>query len=353
MDLIEKLEDIAHRIQKTKNQVETEEATKTAFVMPFLSALGYDVFNPLEVIPEYTADLGTKKGEKVDYCILQDGKPAIIIECKHWKEPLNVHTSQLHRYFHVLTSRFAIITNGIDYQFYSDLEEANKMDDKAFFEFSFENINENVAGELKKFQKQNFDVDSILDTASDLKYSKAIKELLSSELKAPSDDFVKHFASRVYNGRITSKIQEQFQLLVQKSSKQLITDMVSDRLKTALTNEQEESKTQIQEVEEKVADAAEEIVTTEEEMEAFRIIQAIARKKISLDRLFFRDHKRYFGVIVDDNNRKPLCRFWFNSRNKYISVFGADKKEEKVMIDSLEDIYQHDEKILQTLDNYQ
>ncbi len=351
MDFIDKLQEITLRIQKMKDKVGTEEATKNAFVMPFLSALGYDVFNPMEVVPEFTADIGTKKGEKVDYCILSEGQPAIIMECKHWKETLNVHMSQLHRYFHVTSSRFAIVTNGIEFQFFSDLEEQNKMDEKPFFEFSFENLNETVANELKKFQKDNFDIDKILDNASDLKYSKAIKDLLHQELKNPSEDFVKYFASRVYNGKVTKRVHEQFELLVQKSSKQLISDLVSERLKTALNNEEEETKNKIEEVEEQQA-AENDIITTEDEMEAYRIVQAILRRAVSLDRVFMRDTKSYCGVILDDNNRKPICRLWLNGGKKHIGLFDKNKVEDRYPLEKLEDIYSYEDRLLETVGYY-
>ncbi|MTI30248.1 type I restriction endonuclease, partial [Xanthovirga aplysinae] len=334
MDLIEKLQEISDRIVKSKNLVTTEEATKNAFVMPFIQALGYDVFNPLEVVPEFTADIGTKKGEKVDYCICKEGEPAIIIECKHWQEKIDSHTSQLHRYFHTTSARFGIITNGISYKFYSDLEEQNKMDEKPFFEFSFEKLNENVATELKKFKKDHFDVEEIVSTASDLKYSKLIKDLLATELKEPSEDFVKYFAKRAYNGIVTKKIQEQFTVLVQKSAKQLLSEMISDRLKSALDTEAEETQKEIQETEEKAIEEKADnngIITTEEELEGYRIIQAIIRRKIDLDRVFHRDTKSYFGVLLDDNNRKPICRLHFNSGNKYIGVFDENRNEEKVL----------------------
>lgn len=351
MDFIEKLQDIGNRVSKMKDQVQTEEATKNAFIMPFLTALGYDVFNPMEVVPEFTADIGTKKGEKVDYCILKDGEPAIIIECKHWKESLDIHSSQLHRYFHVTSSRFAILTNGIDYQLFSDLDDDNKMDEKAFFEFSMESINENLSNELKKFQKDVFDIDEILDNANDLKYTKAIRELLSQELKNPSEDFVKYFASRVYVGKVTKKIHEQFEYLVQKSSKLLLSDMVSERLKTALSTEEEETKTSIEEVEEsQVVDNG--LETTEEEWEGFRIVQAIARRSVPLDRVFLRDTKSYCGIILDDNNRKPVCRLWLNGGKKHLGVFDSDKNEVRHLIEQLEDIYNYEKQILETISYY-
>ena len=153
MDLKTKLAELHNRVDNLKDNITTEEATKTAFIMPFIQILGYDIFNPIEVVPEFTADLGTKKGEKVDYAILKDGHPIIIIECKHWKENLNSHSSQLHRYFNVTKSRFAILTNGIKYEFYTDLEKSNIMDSKPFMEINLDELKEANIKQLVKFQK--------------------------------------------------------------------------------------------------------------------------------------------------------------------------------------------------------
>lgn len=82
MDFIEEIKAIAEKAQKIKGELSTEEATKTALIMPFIKALGYDVFDHREVVPEFIADIAGRKGEKVDYAIMQDGKPIMIIECK-------------------------------------------------------------------------------------------------------------------------------------------------------------------------------------------------------------------------------------------------------------------------------
>lgn len=356
MDFIDRLQDISVRIAKMKEQVQTEEATKNAFVMPFISALGYDVFNPLEVVPEYIADIGTKKGEKVDYCILKEEKPIMIVECKHWKETLDVHKTQLHRYFHVTDSRFGVLTNGLVYRFYADLEESNKMDGKPFLEFSLENINPNLVGELKKFQKDNFDIENILSSASDLKYSKQIKEVLGTELKEPSEDFIKYFASRVYSGRVTSKILEQFGILVKKSAKSLLNEMINERLTNALNDEKSKPVAEEESQGEVVEDVLEEvkngIITTEEEKEGFRIIQAILRKDIDLNRISDRDTKSYFGVLLDNNNRKPICRLHFNGGKKYLGLFDENKKENRVHLETLEQIFNYSEQLLKTALKY-
>lgn len=351
MDLIDKLTEITNRISKVKQNVSTEEATKNAFVMPFLTALGYDVFNPMEVIPEFTADIGTKKGEKVDYCILKEKKPAIIIECKHWQEPLDIHKSQLHRYFHVTDSRFAILTNGIQYRFYTDLDEANKMDSKPFFEFSMEKLTETIVHELKRFQNDQFNVDEIVHTANNLKYSIQIKELLANELREPSEEFVKHLTWQVYDGKVTKKIYEQFAALVRISVKQHLNELVNDRLKAALAKEEAENKGLIEEMAENDNEESA-IITTEEEMEAFRIIQAVLRKVTPLERIFIRDTKSYCGVILDNNNRKPICRLHFNGSKKYVGLFDEHKQEERIPIEKLEDIYQMEEALINAVGFY-
>ncbi|WP_303681056.1 type I restriction endonuclease, partial [Pelodictyon luteolum] len=179
MDLKDSLKAIADRVSKLKEQIGTEEATKNAFIMPFLQALGYDVFNPVEVVPEFTADIGLKKGEKIDYAIIKDGVPAILIECKHWAQDLNLHDGQLLRYFHVSQAKFGLLTNGVSYRFFSDLVQQNKMDEKPFLEFDITEINDGQLEELKKFHKSSFDVDSIVNTASDLKYTNELKQFTS------------------------------------------------------------------------------------------------------------------------------------------------------------------------------
>lgn len=354
MDLIDKLKALSDRFEQMHEQIQTEEATKNAFIMPFLSALGYDVFNPLEVIPEFTADIGTKKGEKVDYCIVQDNAPAIIIECKHWREKLDVHSSQLFRYFHVVEARFAILTNGIHYRFYTDLDEQNKMDEKPFLEFSLNKISEATIHELKRFHKENFDVHAILDQASDLRYSKEIKEMLKQELHEPSEDFVRLLATRIYPGRVTAKIFEQFEQLMQRAVKQFMHEMVNDRLRTALENERAAEPVEAPSIEEETQTPAQKrgIDTTEEELQAFRIIQAMLVPQFELDTIAHRDTKSYFGILYKNNNRKPICRFWLNRSTKYLELFDTEKNSEKIVIERVEDAYEYSTRILETVQGY-
>ena len=146
MEFAERLAALALKVKNQREAIQTEEATKNAFIMPFISTiLGYDVFNPLEVVPEFTADVGVKKGEKIDYAIMRDGEVQILIECKKSTEALRIeHASQLYRYFAVTNARIAVLTNGESYHFYTDLDAPNRMDDKPFLVLDLSDIDETL-----------------------------------------------------------------------------------------------------------------------------------------------------------------------------------------------------------------
>lgn len=348
MDFKDAIKQISERIEKLKDNLHTEEATKNALIMPLFQALGYDVFNPLEVMPEYICDIGTKRGEKIDYAIMTNGEPVLLVECKHWNQELTLHDNQLLRYFHVSKAKFGLLTNGIEYRFYTDLETPNKMDDKPFLSFSLQDIRSSQIEELKKFHKAYFDVDNILSSASELKYTSALKNVLEKEFTDPSPELVKLLSRQVYDGMITTKLLEQFTSLVKRSISSLISDKISNRLKSALNTETTpESSTQQEEVKENI-DIDNGIVTTEEELEGFRIVRAILCGIVAVNRIAHRDAQTYFAILFDDNNRKPICRLYFNSANKYIATFDAEKKETKHLLNSLEDIYNFADSLKQT-----
>ena len=162
-----------------------------------------------------------------------------MIECKHWKEDLDIHSTQLLRYFNTTKAKFAILTNGINYRFYTDLEEPNKMDEKPFLDINMLELKDTQIEELKKFHKSYFDIDNIINTASTLKYSNEIKVLLSNEFKQPTEDFIKFFIKNVYSGMATKKVINQFTEIVKISCQQFLSDLITERLKTALDKEKE------------------------------------------------------------------------------------------------------------------
>ncbi|MGA1838221.1 type I restriction endonuclease [Herbiconiux sp. 11R-BC] len=354
MEFEERLVALAAKVQNQRDAIQTEEATKNAFIMPFISTiLGYDVFNPLEVVPEFTADLGLKRGEKIDYAIMRDGEVQILIECKTATSQLKLeHASQLFRYFAVTNARIAVLTNGQVYNFYTDLDAPNRMDEKPFLVLDLSDIDETLIPELKKLTKDVFDLDSVISAAEELKYVGALKREIATQFREPSDEWIKFFTSRVYDGAYTQKVRAQFTTLVGKAARQFLNERVNERLKTALgatalptsvAVDGGASTVQSQPVADQDLERnLDEVDTTLEELEGYQIVKAIACAEVKPQRVVHRDAKSYFAVLLDDNNRKPIARLWFNGKKqKYLGVFDAEKVETKIPIESLDEIYEH------------
>ena len=195
MDFIEELNNLSNRIPNYKDKVKGEQATIDAFVKPFIRALGYDDTNPTEVVPQFTADIGTKQGEKVDLAILKNDKPIMLIECKDWSSDLPTEdVSQLFRYFTAVTeARIGVLTNGVLYRFYTDSETPNRMDTEPFFEFSMSDLQSFLVNVLKNFTKDQFDLDNAHSVAVDLKHRGEIKQILEEQLETPTNGFVRFF----------------------------------------------------------------------------------------------------------------------------------------------------------------
>lgn len=351
MDFKDSIRQISERIESLKDNLQTEEATKTALIMPFINALGYDVFNPLEVLPEMCCDIGTKKGEKIDYAIMKDGEPVILIECKHWAQDLNLHDNQLLRYFNVSKAKFGVLTNGITYRFYTDLAEPNKMDEKPFLEVNLLDLKDAQIEELKKFHKSYFDVNEILSSASELKYMGELRAVIGKEFASPTPDFVRYFGKQVYDGVFTPKVLEQFTGLVKRTIGNYINDTISERLKAAIKDNEENREKTEDEATEQTTDSKEKddakIITTEEELEAFYIIKSILRATVPAERVTYRDAQTYFAVFIDNNNRKTVCRLYLDSAtNKRLTFLDENKKEQHNKIQSIDDIYNYADQLI-------
>ena len=341
MDLIDRMREISNQAPRQLEFIKTEEATKNAFVMPFIQALGYNVFDPTEVVPEYTADVGTKKGEKVDYAIMQNGKPIILIEAKSATSDLSDnHASQLFRYFSVTEARIGILTNGLQYRFHSDLEKSNYMDEKPFLIIDILNFDPRPFAQLKKFTKSAFDVDRILSSANELKYKREIRLLLEIEYAQPSEDFVKHFARPVYSGSLRANVVEEFTEIVKQAFREFVNDKIATRLQTAIDSTAGNSEETSDDVAVETEDAAasDGIETTQEELDGFYVVKSILRESVDPARIFMRDVRSYCGILLDNNNRQPICRLQFNRSTKYLSLFHNDD-EERVRVDDVDDIY--------------
>ena len=350
MEINEKLIQFAERIESIKDSIHTEEATKTSMIMPFFQLLGYDVFNPLEFVPEYIADVGIKKGEKIDYAIIIDDAPLIFIECKTYGENLNKHNSQLFRYFSTtLSAKFGILTDGVTYKFFTDLEEKNRMDDTPFLTFNLLSLQDRDVMEIKKFTRETLDVDNILNSAENLKYNKLIKDWFSREIESPSIKLIKLALSDFYEGVKSQKVIEKFAPLVKRALQQYINDTMNAKIKSALTKGDESDKDFSNS-----EDVAHEkkINTTFEEIEAFAIVKSILRKEIDCERITHRDTESYFGILLDDNNRKWICRMHLNGGNKFITISDDDKKPVRYDISELDDIYNYQNEIISAVKKY-
>jgi len=351
---------LAKKIRDTRDSVLTEEATKNAFIMPFISnVLGYDVFDPSEVVPEFTADVGVKRGEKVDYAIFKDGQVQILIECKKIGDPLDLrYASQLFRYFAVTSARIAILTNGQQYHVYTDGDLPNRMDEKPFLIFDLLDIDRTLVPEVQKFSKESFDIDSVVSAAEELKYIGGIRRIIATEVKEPSEEWVRFFVNRIYEGRTTQRILDQFRPLVAKALNQYVGDQVNSRLKTALGDDAPDpnrstelaptavtaqppiGQAVIADSVESESKADPDVVTTDEELEGFNIVRAIAVSEVGPERIHYRDGKTYFAILLDNNNRKPIIRLHLNGKSvKFVTTFEASKDGVRHDVQSVVDIY--------------
>lgn len=339
MSLDQQIQTLMDRIDSNGATLENEEATKNALILPMLRALGYDVFNPSEVRPEYSADAPGRRAEKVDYAIFLNGEIKILVECKALRSSLKLkEANQLYRYFSATSARLAILTDGETYKFYTDLEASNLMDAQPFLVIGLEQLSTPDLRQLEKFEKRNFDIDKIVANAEDLKFRSSIKKELSREFSDPSDEFVRMLSSRVFPGNITSKVREKFAPIVKSAADAMIRETINRRLRDAIqaTTPASDEETEIE---------ADEIVTTDTELKGFHIVQAIAAKTTSPTRVAYRDAKAYCAILLDDNNRKPICRLHFNNENRLRISIG--REPEKHELAEVRDIYRFADEIRQ------
>lgn len=339
------------RIEELSKSISTEEATKTSLIMPFFAMLGYDVFNPMEFIPEFTADVGIKKGEKVDYAICTNGEPLILIEAKSVNEKLEKHDSQLFRYFGTSKAKFAILTNGIIYKFYTDLDNVNVMDTTPFLSINLLAIKDSDIMELKKFEKNEFDISKILDTASDLKYTGQIKEILKDEFNNPSDDMVRMLLNKgVYEFSKTQTIIEKYRPIVKKSIMQYLSDLVNDKIQSALKVDSVVQTTEVPEsinteVEVETEDKHNEIVTTEDELQGYYIIKSILGQTLDINRISYKDTISYFSVLLDKKVTKWIARIHIKEFTRYL-IIPKENNNNKYVFENIEDIYNYSQELI-------
>lgn len=354
MTFEEKLKNFVDEIPEKIKHINSEETTKIALIMPLLRIMGYDTTDPRIVQLEFTADIGTKKGEKIDIAIFKNDEAEILIECKPCMNELDEnHISQLYRYYNITNSKIGILTNGIVYKFFTDTKSPGKMDNTPFLEINLNDLQNRDIIQLEKFSKEKYDVDKISDEVDILKYSNDIKNVLNIQIDEPNDEFVRVIAKEVYEGVLTKKPRDLFRKIIQKTFKEIINDRVDKALQNAIKNG--EARDDVPIVVQKP-----EVETTNEELEAYYILRSIISEITDSERVTLRDRKSYCGVLLDNNQNYPINRLYFNNINKLaISFFdkfektdNGSKIEDKVPIKSVKEIYDYKDRIIKTVRHY-
>lgn len=351
MSFKDSVSELSVRSQSARTMAQTEEATKNAVVMPFLRALGFDVFNPSQVIPEFVSDVGTKKGEKVDYAVRIGDRIEYLIEAKSISTNLSdAQYNQLFRYFTVTEARIAILTNGIQFWFFTDIEDKNKMDSAPFFKFDLDAYDENDLKEVEKFHVERFDIEKIRSAAASLKYTRLATAYINSQWNAPDDEFVKFVARSFYEGNITKQVVESLRPIIKRAFDDLFRQKARQKFNAVLEGSEREGASEVVGVPEE--EETSDIITTQEELDAFYMIRAICSEVTPASNIHIRDQKSYCGILFENNNRKPIARLHFNGKKLHIGLFDEAKAETRIPIESLEEIFTHKDKILETVIRY-
>ena len=315
--------------------LETEAIAKTSLIMLFIKALGYDGTDPREVVPEFTADVGVKQGEKVDYAIIINGSPMIIFECKKVSDPLDVsRVSQLIRYFNNTDAEVGVLTNGVVYKFFSDLDKENIMDETPFLVIDLSKPGTRDFDVLDMFSKGAFDPEAIKSLAASMKYMRGIKDYLAKSYNQPDEDFVGLVARKMLPSgtNLTQQRREQFEELTKRAFGEFVSDQISNMLRRvqAINIEPDEPDSanlaetaETADIPQQTPVEGKNIETTVEEIEAYDLVKDIVADVTDAELITMRDQQSYCGVLFDNNNRRPICRLHFNNTSrKTIEIFG-------------------------------
>ena len=364
MPLKEDLASLASRIAgmlEGTNSLQTEEGTKNALVMPFIRALGYDVFDPNEVVPEYTADYGRRQGEKIDYAIMHGAdEPIIVIECKKASEDLDAHRSQLGRYFPHVPAGIGVLTNGLVWQFFTDLDETNRMDETPFLQVDIRNLSDRDFAALGRFAKGQFDLDAIRTASEEMRYISGMRAYLEELYQQPDDAFVNLLVQQVFQGRMTAGRRETFTPMVRSAFRGFVTDQINVTLQNAIARQNaiEGASLPVDEdgpVDAEPGEETEErdggIITTVEEQEAYELVQSLVSAVVAPERVTLNDTQQYCAVTLDGNNRKTICRFRFGPRVKRIG-FNDPKNATPHQIDAIADIANYTDQLRETVQQH-
>jgi len=230
---------------------------------------------------------------------MHDGDPAILFECKQVTDNLeSAPLSQLMRYFAATEARIGILTNGIVYKFFSDLDESNKMDKRPFLVIDLENLSDRAIEEINRFTRQGFDVEGTLEAAAVLKYTRGMKHILGNQLNTPDDAFIRWLVKQVYNGVLNQKQMERFTPLVGRAMREFINDRINETLTKALGRNSDGEDVLDEDSEDAVEEPDDGIITTPTEIEGYAIVKSILRPVVDTSRVIEIDRKTFLWNLL-------------------------------------------------------
>lgn len=342
MGLYDSVIELATHVAEKKGMCNSEEATKTSFILPFLKVLGYDIFDPTEVVPEVTRAI--KGNDRVDYVIQRNNTDLMLIECKHWDKNLDNYVSQLQSYYSASDAKIGILTNGIEYRFYTETAKANLMDGAPFFVFCMDDVTGESINTLELFCRDRFEPNTILIEAKRLISKTRLHELVERELTNPSDDFVAYFFRKVHPRSFSSKAKAAFGEELHDELRLFIESRISRSL--ALQTDMADYDT---------ADCTNECFS-KEAADALALIQDILGRFVTPERITAVpcDNNYYYSIRLDKSQWRPICKLHLNDNYKWMTVgrywplsrkFYASIKY-KVILDSISDISKYSKDLI-------
>lgn len=336
MGLYEDLRQLSEQVKKRQSFIKGEEATKQALVLPFLHVLGYDIYDPTVMRPEFIADFAKKKSngqfEKIDYALYIKEQLGIFVECKSIESKPHDHDGQLSRYFNATQSvRVGVLTNGLIYRFFTDLRAPNIMDEAPFYEFNILSFNERDAEALKPFTKDGFDSTTVQRYAEEVISMEKITTLVDELLRNPTEDFARFLLGtlNLVSGRITERVIERFMPIVRKSVQSALLGMMTKSIQQEIAPQEPAVIEHTQLTPSNVANAsaaakegspAKEgaaIITTEEELDIFRIVSRLCSESTVKVPIKYKDTATYFGINIGVVTRWFL-RVFVNGPRKFV-----------------------------------
>ena len=331
-DFVRHIREFSNSIDKNKlSNINNEEETKSDLILPVLNILGYQVFISSEVEKEKGVQIGTRP-HKIDYVINKNENQIFIVECKHHEQTdLTRHRNQLYSYFTALPSvHFALLTNGIEYHFHTNIIGAkNVMDREPFLSFDIRFIKDSELDFFKNFCKHEFDLEKCIELSENCKYYNGILDHLTKQLHEPDKVFIDYLTKLVFDGRRGNIIRSRLDKLAKKA----LHDFKEKTL--SFGNEEED-----------------EIVTTRTELAGYRKVMEILKNTVNLDKVVDRDTVPFFCILFDDNEKKPLCNLHFNNESDLkFGIFDKDRNEKIHNIEAVNDIYKFNQQLIE-LTNY-